>query len=54
MISFTKWAENFITLSNGKRLKLEAHQKQILDLAFAFDKSGRLPSLLITWNARRK
>ena len=54
MISFTKWAEHFILLSDGKKLRFEPHQKRILNHAFAFDKAGKRPYQVIVYSAVKK
>lgn len=48
MISITKWIDNFGTI------KLERHQRLILDHVFAFDKDGRLPYETIIYSAPKK
>lgn len=54
MISLTKWIEHFVTLPDGSKLKLQSHQKAILDHAFAFDRHGKLRYGVIVYSAIKK
>jgi phage terminase large subunit-like protein len=54
MIRLTEWIEHFILLPNGKPLKLELHQRAILDHCFAFDQAGKLPYDVIVYSCPKK
>jgi len=54
MISLTRWIEHFVYLPDGKKIKLEPHQKRILDHAFRFDKQGKLPYQVVVYSAVKK
>ncbi len=54
MIKFSKWAEHFITLADGSKIKLMDHQKRILDHCFTPDARGKLPYETIIYSAVKK
>ena len=53
-IKFSKWVEHFVILRNGKTIKLEEHQKKILDHVFNFDSEDKLPYRLLVYSACKK
>jgi len=53
-MSLTDWAEHFIILPTGNKIKLEHHQKAILDYAFPFDEGDRLPYSIIVYSCPKK
>jgi phage terminase large subunit-like protein len=54
MIALTEWAEKFIVLPSGERIKFEPHQTAILDHCFTFDEDGLLPYTTIIYSAPKK
>ena len=48
MILLTQWIEHFV------KIKLEPHQKLILDHCFTFDEEGKLPYQVIVYSAPKK
>ena len=53
-IDVIEFAENLITLEDGKKIQFEAHQKKILRHVFTFDGDGRLPYSMIIYSAPKK
>jgi phage terminase large subunit-like protein len=54
MIPLTQWAEHFIILPSGEPIRLEEHQRAILDHVFTFDERGRLPYSVIVYSCIKK
>ena len=54
MISLVEWAEHFIVLPTGQKIKFEDHQKAILDCAFKFNADGKLPYSIIVYSCVKK
>lgn len=55
MIPFTQWVEHFVIIPEGRgRIKLEPHQRLILDHVFQFDGNGKLPYEVVVYSAIKK